>query len=124
MGLTGRVNGPVDNPLSTCLSCHSRPIDLLPAGKTVAQLIEDPKILGATPLFQVETAWLGLGAGKDCDVDDAKAAAGEASVRHFFRDLGSAEPFEPGFHSLDYSLQLADGVANFYAWALEFKKTW
>jgi hypothetical protein len=124
MGLRGRVNGPVDNPLSSCLSCHSRAIDVLPAGKTMAQLFEDPKILGTTPAFQVEPRWLGMQADKGCEIDAAKAESGEASVRHFFRDLGSAEPFEPGFHSLDYSLQLADGVANFYAWALEFKKTW
>jgi hypothetical protein len=124
MGLRGRVNGPVDNPLSSCLSCHSRAIDVLPAGKSVAQLLENPKLLAKTPAFQVEPAWLGLADGKGSDIDDAKAAAGEASVRHFFRDLGSAEPFEPGFHPLDYSLQLADGVANFYAWAIEFGKSW
>jgi hypothetical protein len=124
MGLRGRVNGPVDNPLSSCLSCHSRAIDVLPAGKSIAQLLEDPKILGKTPAFQVEAGWLGLKSGQACEIDAAKAAAGEASVRRFFRDLGSVEPFEPGFHSLDYSLQLADGIGNFYAWALEFKKTW
>lgn len=124
LGLRGRVNGPVDNPLSSCLSCHGRALDILPSGKTVAQLLEDPKILGTTPGFQVDTGWLGLTGDKGCDIDDAKAAAGEPSVRQFFRDLGSSEPFEPGFNSLDYSLQLADGVANFYAWALEFKKNW
>jgi hypothetical protein len=124
MGLRGRVNGPVDNPLSSCLSCHSRAIDVLPAGKTMAQFLENPKILGTPPGFQVEAEWLGLRDDKGCDVDAAKAAAGEPSVRHFFRDLGTTEPFEQGFHSLDYSLQLADGVANFYAWALEFKKSW
>jgi hypothetical protein len=124
MGLRGRVNGPVDNPLSSCLSCHSRAMDVLPSGKSIAQLLENPKLLAKPPAFQVEPAWLGLADGKGCDVDDAKAAAGEASVRRFFRDLGSTEAFEAGFPSLDYSLQLADGVANFYAWALEFEKTW
>jgi hypothetical protein len=124
LGLRGRVNGPVDNALSSCLSCHGRAYDILPAGRSTSEFLENPKILGSAPAFVPPKEALGLSGDKASDVDDAKAAAGEPVVRRWFRDLGASEPFDPGFHALDYSLQLADGVANFYAWALEFKKSW
>ncbi len=37
-------------------------------------------------------------------------------VVHFFTDRKPNEPFFPGMRPLDYSLQLADGVANFREW--------
>ncbi|MEP4928365.1 MAG: hypothetical protein ABJT31_11365 [Hyphomicrobiales bacterium] len=39
-----------------------------------------------------------------------------AAVLHYFANRGPTEPFFEGFRSLDYSLQLADGVANYREW--------
>ncbi|MBN3797531.1 MULTISPECIES: hypothetical protein [Burkholderia] len=96
-GYQNRLNGPVDNPRSACMSCHSTsqwPLsaDLIP-----------PK--GASDYV---TAW-------------------------WFRNIPSGTPFGPGMPpeppppqgtqpasdnvhrvSLDYSLQLAGGIRNFY----------
>ncbi|WP_156886724.1 hypothetical protein [Pseudomonas frederiksbergensis] len=40
----------------------------------------------------------------------------EAAVALYYRNLKSDEPFIPGFNSLDYSLQMAMGVAAWNAW--------
>jgi hypothetical protein len=39
-----------------------------------------------------------------------------AEVLHYFTNRGPTEPYFDGFRSLDYSLQLADGVANYREW--------
>lgn len=39
-----------------------------------------------------------------------------AEILHYFSNRGPTEPFFDGFRSLDYSLQLADGVANYREW--------
>lgn len=46
----------------------------------------------------------------------APDAGDAAEVLHYFVNRGPSEPFFDGFRSLDYSLQLADSVANFRAW--------
>ena len=121
MGLRGRVNGPVDNPLSSCLSCHSRALDSLPIGKTLDDLFAQPSLLEA-PGFTPPNS--GLGLSQPCTINATAAATGETEVAKWFRNLGTAQAFFPNHEPLDYSLQLAEGVANFYAWALEFKATW
>ena len=70
LGWAGRLNGPVDNPLSSCLSCHSTA--QYPARTDMA-----PSLMG------------------------------------WFRNLRRGEPFNLGAVSLDYSLQLAQGIQNF-----------
>lgn len=70
VGYQGRLNGPVDNAASSCLSCHST---------------------AETPPGQMT--------GPD--------------PQHWFRNLASGIPFDPGRQSLDYSLQLAVGLNNF-----------
>lgn len=71
VGYQGRLNGPVDNKVSSCISCHSTaetpPGAMIPSG--------DP------------APW--------------------------FRNIPSGVPFNQGRQSLDYSLQLAVGLANF-----------
>jgi hypothetical protein len=83
LGLWGRINGPVDNPGSACLACHSRAMDL-----------------GEREQFPPFTP----------DPNEA------AEVQHYFANREPTEPYFAGFRSLDYSLQLADGVANFRRW--------
>jgi hypothetical protein len=41
----------------------------------------------------------------------------DAQKMHYFRNIKSGEPFEPGQISADYSIQLMMGYANYQAWA-------
>ncbi|MBU1376110.1 MAG: hypothetical protein KKE02_24215 [Alphaproteobacteria bacterium] len=70
VGFQGRLNGPVDNPSSSCLSCHATAES--PAGQ----------MIGADP-------------------------------KRWFQNVPSGTPFDPGRQSMDYSLQLAVGLADF-----------
>lgn len=88
LGWAGRLNGPVDNPVSGCLSCHGRaqwPMKDVVPPKTVEY--DSPE-------------WM-----------------------KFFTNVRSGEPESPGHKSLDYSLQLAEGIKNYYEWRKEFEKT-
>ena len=77
-GWADRLNGPVDNRLSSCLSCHStaeRPHgSILPPG-----------------------------------------GAGPTARLRWFRNIKAGDPFDDDGHheSLDYSLQLSDGIQRF-----------
>ena len=87
LGFRGRVNGPVDNSRSACLACHGRAMDNL--GLSIPEF---------TPTEQMITQ-------RD-----------EPAIKVFFRNLKPHEPFISGRRSLDYSLQLSDGVANYQNW--------
>lgn len=82
LGWAGRLNGPVDNPTSSCLSCHS-----------VAQVGAD------TPL-----------------VPRSSMTPDSEDFMNWFRNFRAPTPFTPGAVSLDYSLQLMAGIANFREW--------
>jgi hypothetical protein len=83
LGWAGRLNGPVDNPASSCLSCHSTA--QWPIASQMVPLAKDPP--------------------------------GSAGWMRWFRNIGPAQPFDSGCTSLDYSLQLAAGMANYYEWS-------
>ncbi len=76
VGYKGRLNGPVDNPISSCLSCHAT--------------AQSPQFRPITP-----------DTGKPADLSA------------FFRNVKSNESFDglPTSSSMDYSLQLAGGIA-------------
>jgi len=78
LGWGGRLNGPVDNPASSCLSCH------------------------ATAQFPHVGAFLPSGS-------DANR------LQRWFRNLPPGVPFDAGQTPLDYSLQLASGIRNYFA---------
>jgi hypothetical protein len=78
-GYQKRLNGPVDNPASSCLSCHSTAQAPESSNTLVNNLIPPPG----------------------------------ADVSKWFTNIPSGTPFTPGKVSLDYSLQLAFGIANF-----------
>ena len=82
LGWAGRLNGPVDNPSSSCLSCHA-----------VAQWPVAAPLVPPRNVEQDSAQWL-----------------------EWFRNVKAAEPFTAGAVSLDYSLQLAVGMQNFYEW--------
>lgn len=81
LGFEKRLNGPVDNPRSSCLSCHS-----------TAQVRND--------LSQPARAAI------------APNNASLQTLRLYFRNIKSGVPFDAGARSLDYSLQLQNGIAN------------
>lgn len=82
LGFKKRLNGPVDNPVSSCLSCHST--------ATVSLNPPRPTIKGVPPNNPTN-----------------------AQLMSYFRNVKSGVPFSPGYTSLDYSLQLQVGIANF-----------
>ena len=75
LGYQGRVNGPVDNPMSSCLSCHMTAQD-----KPAPIMFERRADTGTDPYY----------------------AARPRS--DWFRNLKSTDPFKPGKNPLDYSL--------------------
>jgi hypothetical protein len=81
LGWLGRLNGPVDNKISSCLSCHS-----------TAEYPRGPFLPPG-------------GTSTNTSLDAARLK--------FFRNIKAGQPFTPGQASLDYSLQLAVGIANF-----------
>ena len=86
LGWLERLNGPIDNPTSACLSCH--------------MTAESPK---AAAMF-VST----LPASDVNDHSEVLDADTVAQKMLFFRNI-KRRPFNDGRLSLDYSLQLSDG---------------
>lgn len=89
LGWNSRLNGPVDNPMSSCFSCHST--------------AEYPQYALMSPLF---------------DADTAKAnPPGSPGWMRWFRNLPCGTPFSAeGAVSMDFSLQMAISLQNFYDW--------
>lgn len=83
LGLWGRVNGPVDNPRSSCLACHARALDIGESMRRVPFAPENDE---------------------------------DATIAEYFKNRTPTEAYFEGFRSLDYSLQLGDGIANFREW--------
>jgi hypothetical protein len=81
LGYQGRLNGPVDNPASSCSSCHS-----------VAQIPADLSEESTPPSPAVN--------------------ASPAVIAGYFRNIPAGTPFTAGQYSLDYSMQLQNGIAN------------
>lgn len=86
LGYQGRVNGPVDNPISSCISCHMTAQDKPAPITTQAKNTHPDTFYHTLP----NTNW--------------------------FRNLKPSDPFRAGEKSLDYSLQLARGLDNFSNW--------
>jgi hypothetical protein len=90
LGWNGRLNGPVDNPMSSCYSCHST--------------AEYPQGSPMSPLF---------------DADTAKAyPPGSAGWMRWFQNDKCGTPFDDPatHHSTDFCLQMAEAIQNFETW--------
>jgi hypothetical protein len=89
LGWNGRLNGPVDNPQSSCYSCHST--------------AEYPQGSPISPLF---------------DADTLKAnPIGSTGWMRWFSNLKCGTPFDgPTYQSTDFCLQMAEAVQNFETW--------
>ncbi|MER9482973.1 hypothetical protein NKI74_26945 [Mesorhizobium sp. M0494] len=94
LGLFGRLNGPVDNPKSSCIACHGQALDW---GRAITR----------GSLAEVSAGLLMPGPPQD-PYDDGV-------VGRYFLNLGTAS-FVNGTQPLDYSLQVALGIKNFRAW--------
>jgi hypothetical protein len=97
LGWDGRLNGPVDNPISSCMSCHM-----------TAQFPSDAPL---NPSFQSKYAY-------------TYKPKGNAYWMRWFQNIDCTVPFgnyvaggvpEPGLNTLstDFSLQLAISITNF-----------
>jgi hypothetical protein len=85
-GYQGRLNGPVDNPASSCMSCHS-------TGEIAAPTVPGSGMFApSTPPTM-------------------------APVAKWFRNIGPSEAFDgPTFISTGFSLQVMDGLRNYYTY--------
>jgi hypothetical protein len=81
LGYQGRLNGPIDNAASSCLSCHS-----------TSQIPADLSQPTTSPV--------------------PAARATPATLAQYFRNIEAGTPFTEGQLSLDYSLQLQNGIVN------------
>lgn len=88
-GLGGRLNGPVDNPVSSCISCHGR-----------AAVTDKGK---AAPLG---------------DFGATRANYSISSFKKYFSEIKGGSHIEKfggkEYTTTDYSLQIANGIRNYY----------
>ena len=85
LGFGLRLNGPVDNVASSCMSCHS-----------TAQF---PAISAIMPSM--------------AQIDGKEPAPGSPDWMRWFRNVQCKVPFDTQVTSMDYSLQLAASIQNF-----------
>lgn len=89
LGWGGRLNGPLDNPLSSCMSCHSTA--QYPAVSSIMPQFNNPPV----------------------PVPDNGSTASAAWMR-WFRNVPAGEAFDPGQAiATDFSLQLAASISNY-----------
>lgn len=108
LGYLARMNGPVDNPFSSCLGCHGRSVDT--GGGRGPAFTPSLGDLCVKQLQKDGNATYEKISG--CTVSDDA----ELRIGLFFRNLKPGEPFLPNTKSLDYSLQMADGIAHWNSW--------
>ena len=87
LGWGGRLNGPVDNTYSACMSCHAT------AQWPATSPLVPPSTVANEPVRPDSPEWM-----------------------RWFRNLKPGESFDAGSRSLDFSLQLASGIQNFCEW--------
>jgi len=90
LGWNGRLNGPVDNPMSSCYSCHAT--------------AEYPQLAIMTPLFNKDTL--------------RNNPVGSPGWMRWFQNLACGKPFDKDARSMDFSYQLALSIQNFDQWKL------
>jgi hypothetical protein len=86
LGWNGRLNGPADYYASSCMSCHS-------TAQYPVQAAANPEFLKSRKIKRGDDEWM-----------------------RWFRNLECGKSFSEFAHTTDFSLQLAYGIRNFYAW--------
>lgn len=99
LGWGKRLNGPVDNPRSACISCHQT--SQFPGHINSAMI----------PLTEIKV-W----DSAKHQYNKVKVEDGDANFMHWFRNLKPGQAFDNQRVSLDDSLQLAVGIQNFFQW--------
>ncbi len=92
LGYQGRLNGPLDNQVSSCISCHS-----------TAQY-------PAAPLLFMDRDKV-----TDGRHEYSPTFAGQPES-YWFRNIMAGKPFRPGDFTSDYSLQLSKGIVAYNTW--------
>ena len=88
LGWGYRLNGPVDNPTSSCMSCHSTA--QYPGVTAIMPILQEPKVPVPPEGTEAGLEWM-----------------------RWFRNVDCGTPFDPGKAvSLDYSLQMQKSVQN------------
>jgi hypothetical protein len=88
LGWNGRLNGPLDNPMSSCFSCHSTA--QYPQGSALSPLF-DPSLADVKPGDETWMIW--------------------------FRNIACGQPFnDKKGQPMDFCLQLAESLQNFDTW--------
>ena len=98
LGFNSRLNGPVDNGLSSCMSCHSA--------------AEYPVISNILPQFNKNP---------EIPIPPKDSLASKEWMR-WFRNIPCGEPFDTPAVSFDYSLQLVKSIQNYIEYASASKK--
>jgi len=106
LGYLGRMNGPVDDPRSSCLACHSRAMDM--AGDA------DPPLFATFAASRIRQVV--VTPNQTYETVLSAGPVNENEVGFFFRNLAPGESFDGTHPSLDYSLQLMKGVELWGAW--------
>jgi hypothetical protein len=110
LGWNGRLNGPVDNPVSSCMSCH--------------MTAEIPELSPMNPTFQAPDAVPPIGSPVNQPPPAGYTGTWYGGWMRWFQNVRCGVPFDKpgnpwtheGAKSTDYGLQLAQGITNFYTW--------
>jgi hypothetical protein len=87
LGWNGRLNGPMDNSMSSCYSCHSA--------------AEYPQLSPISPLFDPKTS---------------QYVPGSPQWMRWFKNYDCNSRFDEGAVPTDFSLQMAEALQNFDDW--------
>ena len=87
LGWNGRLNGPMDNPMSSCYSCHAT--------------AEYPQISPISPLFDAKTS---------------SYVPGSPEWMRWFSNYDCNSRFDEEAVATDFSLQMAEALQNFNDW--------
>lgn len=104
LGLGGRMNGPVDNKISSCISCHGRAALAVPVTKDLSPVGEAQTRGRLMPFFNALAA-------KPSDFSPVE-------FERFFRQIRGASHLETDlgvtYVTTDYSQQVAVGIRNYW----------
>lgn len=106
LGYLGRMNGPVDDPRSSCLACHGRAMDMR----------GDPEPPLFPPLAASRIRQVTVAPNTTYERDMSAGPVDEAEVARFFRNLAPGESWDGTHPTLDFSLQLMKGTELWQAW--------
>jgi hypothetical protein len=97
LGFNSRLNGPADNPASSCMSCHAT--GQVPSISPIMPFLANPPI----PI-------------------PANGTTAPEDWMRWFRNFRDGEPFDAGAVTMDFSMQLTKAVENYMDYLRETQK--